>query len=59
MIAEAKPLGRVFTIVDTTCKDHDEDCPGIRDKVACYLYDPGRGMCPYLRTPTERTADGS
>ncbi len=33
----------------TTCSDLDEDCDGVADKVHCWMYDPGRGMCPYLR----------
>jgi hypothetical protein len=33
-----------------TCSDHDEDCDEIEDKVHCYLYDPFKGMCPFLRT---------
>jgi hypothetical protein len=32
------------------CGDKDEDCPGVEDKVHCWLYAPERGMCPYLRT---------
>lgn len=32
------------------CGDKDEDCPGIEDKVNCWLYAPERGMCPFLRT---------
>lgn len=32
-----------------TCADCDEDCHDIENKVVCWLYDPGRGMCPYLR----------
>lgn len=35
--------------VDTTCKDFDHECPDVRNKLACWLYDPQRGMCPYLR----------
>lgn len=31
------------------CADYDEDCPDVRCKVSCWLYDPQRGMCPYLR----------
>jgi hypothetical protein len=31
------------------CTDYDEDCADLEDKVGCWLYDPGRGMCPYLR----------
>ena len=34
---------------DNDCKDHDEDCVGVECKVTCWLYDPARGMCPYLR----------
>lgn len=30
------------------CRDHDEDCEDIADKVHCYLYDPAKGRCPYL-----------
>jgi hypothetical protein len=36
----------------TLCKDHDEDCPSIYADgkcLNCWLYDPGRGFCPYLR----------
>ena len=36
-----------------TCSDYDEECKDIKDKVKCYLYDPGRGMCPYLRSIPE------
>lgn len=32
-----------------TCSDYDEDCPDVVCKVTCWLYDPQRGMCPYLR----------
>jgi len=31
------------------CSDYDEDCDDVPDKVHCYLYDPVRGYCPYLR----------
>ena len=33
-----------------TCSDYDEDCPEVVCKVTCWLYDPQRGLCPYLRT---------
>ena len=42
--------------VPRTCIDLDEDCPGVPCKVRCWLYDPQRGMCPYLRSDPE-TAD--
>jgi len=42
-IAEAK-TGAV-----PTCRDYDEDCQDVKDKIHCYLYDPAKGMCPYLR----------
>jgi hypothetical protein len=32
-----------------SCRDFDEDCEDIPDKVHCYLYDPAKGMCPYLK----------
>lgn len=33
---------------DQVCADIDEDCPGIKDKVACWIYDPEQGLCPWL-----------
>lgn len=41
------------------CQDHDEDCPSIFAEggcLACWLYDPARGFCPYLR-PIEDLED--
>lgn len=35
-----------------TCADHDEDCDDLPDKIGCWLYDPAKGMCPYLRLAT-------
>lgn len=31
------------------CSDLDDDCDTIPDKVHCYLYDPAKGFCPFLR----------
>lgn len=31
------------------CSDHDDECPDVPNKVRCWLYDPARGMCPFLR----------
>ena len=36
-----------------TCCDYDSDCADIADKVHCYLYDPAKGMCPYLRARSQ------
>jgi len=36
-----------------TCKDLDEDCFSIHAEggcLACWLYDPAKGMCPFLRS---------
>lgn len=30
------------------CKDFDEDCWGILDKLNCFLRDPEQGNCPFL-----------
>lgn len=30
------------------CADYDDDCADIPCKVHCWLYDPERGICPYL-----------
>lgn len=29
------------------CADLDEDCPEVTDHLACWLYDMGRGKCPF------------
>lgn len=31
------------------CADFDEDCEPIEDKLNCWLYDPAKGYCPFLR----------
>lgn len=33
----------------STCRDFDKDCEAVPDKAHCWLYDPAKGMCPYLR----------
>lgn len=33
------------------CLDFDDDCADVCDKVYCWLHDPTRGWCPYLRQP--------
>ena len=30
------------------CADLDEDCPDVECHLSCWLYDMGRGRCPYL-----------
>ena len=30
------------------CRDFDEDCFGITDKLACWKYAPEQGVCPFL-----------
>jgi len=51
LLQPMKPMG--FT---PTCSDLEHECPDVPDKVACYLYEPQRGMCPYLRTPPKTPA---
>jgi hypothetical protein len=41
-----------------SCSDQDEDCAYVRDKVVCWLYDPQRGMCPFLRAAAIRGFSG-
>lgn len=40
---QINPLGE-----DNRCRDYDGDCEDVRDKTACWLYDPEQGWCPYL-----------
>ena len=30
------------------CMDYDHECPDVKDKAACWLYQPERGYCPFL-----------
>lgn len=30
-----------------TCADLDDDCPTVENPLKCWLYDMGRGRCPY------------
>lgn len=32
------------------CKDLDNECPDVKCKLSCWLYDPARGLCPFLST---------
>lgn len=44
------------------CADLDDDCRLVRDKLGCWLYDPARGLCPYLsaeRPPPDSDAPRS
>ena len=36
------------------CSDFDEDCDDL-DHVHCYLYDPAKGYCPFLRASQENS----
>ena len=31
------------------CSDYDDECQDIECHVTCWLYDPVKGMCPFLR----------
>lgn len=42
---------RVAMARPPVCRDFDEDCDDIADKVRCYLYDPAKGRCPFLAKP--------
>lgn len=35
------------------CADFDADCNEIEDKLWCWLYDPAKGYCPWLRGSTQ------
>ena len=30
------------------CADYDDECPDVECKLTCWLYDPCRGLCPFL-----------
>lgn len=36
------------------CADLDEDCDDIEDHLNCWLYDIGRGRCPWCSMPEEK-----
>jgi len=40
----------------SVCSDYDSDCESIKAEgycLECWLYDPAKGMCPYLRSQTQ------
>lgn len=45
----ASQEGLAFAQAAPTCKDLDDECSEVECKTSCWLYDPGRGMCPFLR----------
>jgi hypothetical protein len=48
-----EPVMRGVVELHRLCMDQDDDCEDVKDKVHCWLYDPQRGMCPYLRKGNE------
>lgn len=32
------------------CSDLDDECPDVKCKLSCWLYEPARGLCPFLST---------
>lgn len=35
------------------CSDFDSDCANIKDHLACFRHDPGKGRCPFLANNEE------
>lgn len=33
---------------DHRCTDYDEACVDVPDKLACWMFEPARGICPFL-----------
>jgi len=31
------------------CADFDEDCDGVTNNTLCWLYQPEKGLCPFLK----------
>lgn len=46
----SRPLTRAELLPElgNECDDFDEDCAPIVDKLACWMYAPECGYCPYL-----------
>ena len=49
MQGTVKDKAREGRLAPPRCTDFDEDCEDVEDKVKCFLYDPAKGYCPYLR----------
>lgn len=30
------------------CRDYDNECPDVECYLTCWLYDPAKGLCPFL-----------
>ena len=35
------------------CKDLDDDCEDVKDKMLCQMYDPAQGKCPWVHMHPE------
>jgi len=40
------------------CSDYDDDCFDVECYLNCYLYDPAKGYCPFLRQRKPKPWDG-
>lgn len=47
VLSHKEPYGNLSKV--PRCRDYDNDCPEVENKLKCYLYDPAKGYCPYLR----------
>ncbi len=47
--AEAVSSSLTALTITPKCSDHDSDCADL-DHLHCYLYDPAKGYCPFLRS---------
>lgn len=41
-------MAEKLPIVVKVCADLDDECPDVRCKLTCYLYQPERGICPFI-----------
>ena len=39
---------RILDDGNSRCSDFDQDCWGIQCKLSCWMYDPTKGICPFL-----------
>ena len=47
-IIEVTPI-KLACAPEKPCEDFDEDCDEVKNKTKCWLYQPEKGLCPYLQ----------
>ena len=50
-----QPETKIFGLfpAEEMCKDLDDDCELVEDKMCCQMHDPSKGKCPWIHMHPE------